>query len=426
VLSGPESRKGTEFIFLANGWLWPEAETHRHIESSYQLPGVCFTLASSRSFKQIENRSLGVCFRAQSSRLAMQVLGVGFRPKAVIRKSLIFVRIKAVYGQVIMDYIANVEAFQITLRYKFINKRMFIWLRIVCFVILGCVFITGCDSSTESDSTNSSLAQEAPVRGLDLDGQSNFRDLGGYVTADGRSVRWGQVYRSGRLSSLSDSDVARITETGIRSVVNFLTTEEVEADGPDRLPEGVKETPLPMEAGNMNDLTALANHARQTGDFSAFSPEINPYIHRQLMVEGRKYYAQLLRELANPENRPLVFHCSHGVHRTGTAAAILLSALGVPWETIREDYLLSNAYRQEEIDRRLQHLKTMYAQNNGLAIEEVDATNMEAFYVLQGQYIDASLEQAISDFGSMDAYIHEGLGLSDEEIEGLKAQLLTD
>ena len=306
------------------------------------------------------------------------------------------------------------------------NKRMFIWLRIVCFVILGCVFITGCDSSTESDSTNSSLAQEAPVRGLDLDGQSNFRDLGGYVTADGKSVRWGQVYRSGRLSSLSDSDVARINETGIRSVVNFLTTEEVEADGPDRLPEGVKETPLPMEAGNMNDLTALANHARQTGDFSAFSPEINPDIHRQLMVEGRKYYAQLLRELANPENRPLVFHCSHGVHRTGTAAAILLSALGVPWETIREDYLLSNAYRQEEIDRRLQHLKTMYAQNNGLAIEEVDATNMEAFYVLQGQYIDASLEQAISDFGSMDAYIHEGLGLSDEEIEGLKAQLLTD
>jgi protein-tyrosine phosphatase len=306
------------------------------------------------------------------------------------------------------------------------KKCMLIWLRTLYFVILGCLFVAGCDTTIEQVSTDSAPAQEAPVRGLDLDGQSNFRDLGGYVTADGRSVRWGQVYRSGRLSGLSDSDVDQIEETGIRTVVNFLTTEEVEADGPDRLPEGVKEKPLPMEAGNMNDLTVMANHARRTGDFSAFSPEINPDIHRQLMVEGREYYAQLLRELAKPENRPLVFHCSHGVHRTGTAAAILLSALGVPWETIREDYLLSNIYRQEEIDLRLQHLKTIYAENNGLTIEEVDATNMDAFYILQGKYIDAALEQAITDYGSMDAYIREGLGLTDEEIDGLKAQLLTD
>jgi protein-tyrosine phosphatase len=132
----------------------------------------------------------------------------------------------------------------------------------------------------------------------------------------------------------------------------------------------------------------------------------------------------LLREIADPTSRPLVFHCSHGIHRTGTAAAILLSALGVPWETVREDYLLSNTYRWEEIEHRLTQLRNLYAETNGIPPEEVDTTNMDAFYILDGSYIDAALEQAVEDYGSMDAYIREGLGITDEEVDQLKSQLL--
>jgi protein-tyrosine phosphatase len=57
----------------------------------------------------------------------------------------------------------------------------------------------------------------------------------------------------------------------------------------------------------------------------------------------------------------VVYHCSHGVHRTGTATAILLSALGVPWETVPEDYLLSNKYRVEEVNRRNSDLRLLAA-----------------------------------------------------------------
>jgi len=156
----------------------------------------------------------------------------------------------------------------------------------------------------------------------------------------------------------------------------------------------------------------------------AVPADINPDIHRRLMVEAREYYAALLREIVNPTNRPLVFHCSHGVHRTGTAAAILLSALGVPWETVRADYLLSNTYRQEEMEHRLSQLRELHAESTGVAPEEVDTTNMDAFYILQGAYIDAALEQAVEDYGSMEAYIRDGLGISDEEIEELRIQLL--
>ena len=286
------------------------------------------------------------------------------------------------------------------------------------------VLVVGCSKRPE---TASAVPETQPVtheRHVALDGQPNFRDVGGYRTGDGRTVKWGEVYRSGELPRLSDEDVAKLEEMDIRTVVSFLTEKEVEARGPDRLPANTVEVALPMEAGNLGDLTAVVNEARKTGDFSQVPPDINPDIHRRLMVEAGEYYAALLREIADPASRPLVFHCSHGIHRTGTATAILLSALGVPWETVREDYLLSNTYRQEEIDHRLGQLRDLYAENNGISPDDVDTTNMDAFYILQGAYIDAALEQAVEDYGSMEAFIRDGLGVSDEEIEKLQEQLL--
>jgi protein-tyrosine phosphatase len=260
-------------------------------------------------------------------------------------------------------------------------------------------------------------------RHLPLDGQSNFRDLGGYQTTDGREVKWGELFRSGELPRLSDADVDRLDALGVRAVVNFLTPAEIDQRGEDRLPDGVREIEAPI-AGAGDDLALLVLEARKTGDFSGIPPELNADIHRILMTEASEEYATLLRLATDPANRPLVFHCSHGVHRTGTAAAILLSVLGVPWETVREDYLLSNHYRADEIDRRLAELTALAAERQGVPPDAVDTTNMEAFYRLQGAYIDASLQEAIKQYGSMDAYIRDGLGITDDEIEALRDQLL--
>ena len=268
------------------------------------------------------------------------------------------------------------------------------------------------------------LAQaDEAQRHVPLDGQSNFRDLGGYQTADGREVKWGEVFRSGELPRLSDADVDRLDALGVRSVVNFLTPAEIEQRGEDRLPDGVREIEAPI-AGAGDDLALLVLEARKTGDFSGIPPELNADIHRILITEAEEEYATLLRAVADPANRPLVFHCSHGVHRTGTAAAILLSVLGVPWETVREDYLLSNHYRADEIDRRLAELRALAAESQGVPPDAVDTTNMEAFYRLQGAYIDASLEEAVRQHGSMAAYARDGLGLTKAEIEALREQLL--
>ena len=305
--------------------------------------------------------------------------------------------------------------------------------RIKCLLCAGAVVVlTGCrgeevsvsDPAVEPSSQHtveSAPAKESQVR---LEGQPNFRDLGGYQTADGRSVKWGELYRSGELPHLTDEDVAKLKELEIRRVVNFLLPEEIKMNGRDRVPEGIQELPDPIQGERAAELTMVVQSAIKSAEFDKIPPELNPEFHRLLLEEGKDQYAALLRAAADPANRPLVFHCSHGVHRTGTATAILLSALGVPWETIREDYLLTNEYRHKDVEATLAKIRQMAAQKTGVPPEEVDMSNVEAFYILQGFYIDGSLDQAVESYGSMDAYIRDGLGLTDEEVKRLKNELL--
>lgn len=287
-----------------------------------------------------------------------------------------------------------------------------LWRNLTFVLILVMMIAPGCGNQKPRD------------RHVELDGQPNIRDLGGYETADGLSLKWGQVYRSGELPHLTDEDLAKLESLEIRTVVNFLLPEEIEMNGGDRLPGGVREIAEPIEGDRAAELTLVAQSAIRSGEFEKLPPEMNPEFHRLLLNEGKPQYAALLRYAADPANRPLVFHCSHGVHRTGTATAILMSALGVPWEVIREDYLLTNDYRAKEVKATLAKIRNMVAEKRGVVPEEIDMSNVEAFYILEGSYIDGSLEQAIADYGSMEAYIREGLGISDDEIELLKSELL--
>jgi len=261
-------------------------------------------------------------------------------------------------------------------------------------------------------------------RHIPLEGQPNFRDLGGYKTTNGKTVKRGEVFRSGELPRLTHADLKQLEKLHLKTVVNFLTEKETKARGFDRLPAGVKEISLPIAGELGKDQIELLLDARKTGDFSKIPASFNPEIHRILIRNAQKQYAQFLREVADPTKRPIVFHCSHGVHRTGTAAAILLSALGVPWETVRKDYLLSNRYRKHEIEKRLAQLRALAAKNQNVSENEIDTTNMRAFYILEAAYIDASLDEIVNRYGSIKKYLTNGLGISKEEIRNLQNQLL--
>ena len=110
-----------------------------------------------------------------------------------------------------------------------------VWAHLLGVMLIG---LTACGREQGSPPAEKTAPSESrPERQVPLDGQPNFRDLGGYVTSEGHSVKWGQVYRSGELPRLSDKDVEQIEGLGIRTVVSFLTPEEIEARGRTACPE---------------------------------------------------------------------------------------------------------------------------------------------------------------------------------------------
>lgn len=258
-------------------------------------------------------------------------------------------------------------------------------------------------------------------RHVPLNGQPNFRDLGGYSARDGRSVKWRLVYRSGELSQLSEDDVGKLQELGIRSVVDLRSPEEVTARGQGRLPPHARAYPTPVAS---SDMFAKLIPMFMAGDFSQVPPNLLDQVNRMLVRDFTEQYASLLRALSDPDNRPLVFHCTQGKDRAGFGAAMVLSALGVPWETIVEDYLLSNHYRKAENEKMLGMIKRFAAEQAGPEGEEIASSRVEGLLYVKEQSLQAAHGEIIERHGSVEGFLVGALGCSEESLERLRDDLL--
>ncbi|HKT84720.1 MAG TPA: tyrosine-protein phosphatase [Novosphingobium sp.] len=184
-------------------------------------------------------------------------------------------------------------------------------------------------------------AQYSYERALPLEGGQNFRDLGGYPTEEHRHVRWGLLFRSGSMHGLTPADFAYLQKIGLRAVIDFRSRQERAAE-PDNWPA----PQAPRILAEDYDFAVLGRHMTNLKDMTpeevgAKMVEMYPIILGQFNGQYRRLFEQLLAG-----NAPLAFHCSAGRDRTGAAAALVLTALGVPRETVIQDYLLTNRYFQ--------------------------------------------------------------------------------
>ncbi len=258
-------------------------------------------------------------------------------------------------------------------------------------------------------------------RHIALAGQSNFRDLGGYRTRCGRRVKWGRLYRSGELAKLSEGDVELLAALGLRTAVDFRSTAEVELRGPDRLPAEASSLSLPIDSGDL-----ISKHMPEVvgGDFSNVPADFLQDVNRSLIADWSYQFTSLLDAIADTATHPLVFHCTHGKDRAGLAAAIVLSALGVPWDAVQEDYLLSNRYRKQANEIALDRIRQEAARQRNVSPEEVDMSNIEPLFFVEVGNIDAARDAMISDYGSIDAFLRERLGWGEIDLLTLRAELL--
>ena len=244
-----------------------------------------------------------------------------------------------------------------------------------------------------------------PVPTALLQGASNFRDLGGYRNSEGRRVRRGQVFRSDHLAGLTPEDYRQLQALGVRHSLDFRGKGEFTLT-PYAIP-GVQRLALPIEPTVIARMQALV--AQGVVPTTEETVDLMRETYRDFVNRNADTFGRFLKHLLEQPN-PQVFHCTAGKDRTGFAAALLLSALGVDRATIEHDYLLTNQLYKR--DARLE----------GQGHPHV----MKVLWQVQPEFLQAAFDAVDAQHGGMRNYLHGAIGLSPQETQALQELLLED
>lgn len=248
---------------------------------------------------------------------------------------------------------------------------------------------------------------------LPLSGAVNFRDLGGYRTANGCRVKQGLVFRSDHLSRLTANDWQQLQRLGLKVVCDLRTARE-QRQHPDLLPGdgSIRQLLLPVQADGFDP--ALTMDRLRSGNRDWLRLDFFIDLYRQYLDQFGPVWGRILRLIAAPANLPLVFHCTGGKDRTGICATLLLQTLGVGEDDIFRDHDLSNLCNAER-------LQPIYARFTDLGV-----TREEAAPYLQAcrEPLAAMLEHLRTTYGTVDHYLLTRAGLDETTLAALRANLL--
>jgi len=243
---------------------------------------------------------------------------------------------------------------------------------------------------------------DAPARHLDLQGASNFRDLGGYPTREGRRLRWRQMFRSNHLGHLTLADIDIVRGLGVRSAFDFRGIEERSSTAC-----GVAEIvvhSLPIEPTVVAALRGELAAGRLTAPVAR---DIMRESYRNYVRHNTHSFRALFGHLLE-DRAPLVIHCTAGKDRTGFACALILHALDVPDEVITGDYLLTNRF---------------YRRDPASATDLPDDVR-EAIGTVDASFIAAGFDAVRADYGDLETYFRDGLKVGARERAELKTRYL--
>ena len=248
-------------------------------------------------------------------------------------------------------------------------------------------------------------------RVVPLEQGSNFRDIGGYQTVDGKHVRWGMIYRSGATAMLTPGDLGRIRGLGLHDLVDLRSSEE-RVLAPTRI-EGV---PYAAVGYSMAEILRMAGQGPTGGLYGQLPTMLVPQM--RLVFDALKRH-----------EGPIAYNCSAGQDRTGFATAMVLSALGVPRDTIVKDYHLSTTYRHPEWEMPPINLVAFPDNQVAQVLARGQGTGVvrkpQPLYDANGKSLLLSAFDAIdAKYGSVDAYLAKEVGVSAADIAALRANYL--
>lgn len=256
---------------------------------------------------------------------------------------------------------------------------------------------------------------------LKLQGVENFRDLGGYSTGNGAEVKWGRLFRSGHMNNLSKFDCEQLASLNITALFDLRTPIERET------------FPTRWHNKRAPKIFTIDLHPRDVNPaVDLFDQIMEGRISRREVVEHMiEDYARMpfefapmlqdiIQRLLQPERGTLVIHCTAGKDRTGCAVALILSLLGVPWNRVLEDYLLSNQGFGAE--QKLAHIADKFRRKVDDIDSRIDA--LRPLVRVEREYLETAFSAIKTEMDSLESYFESILEIEKDQIEQLQGTLL--
>jgi protein-tyrosine phosphatase len=254
---------------------------------------------------------------------------------------------------------------------------------------------------------------------LKFKGTYNFRDIGGYEAQDGRTMKWGVLFRSDELSRLSSEDLIKLQRLNLRTICDLRAPKERKSK-PDRVPYKtnirIVNVPIYQKGQNANRLQRWL--WLLTGKFKDFDSELfmKDFYH-SMVFDHATQIGEIMTLISDKRNLPALIHCTGGKDRTGFVSAVIQLLMGVPRKTVLEDYMLSNRFIEPQIARLIRYIRRM-------SLFQISPDRIRPVLEARCEYIREAIDDILKTYGTIEGYLLKGCGITRKSVISLHDLLL--
>ncbi|MNU19402.1 Tyrosine-protein phosphatase precursor [compost metagenome] len=271
------------------------------------------------------------------------------------------------------------------------------------FIIISCAFSCKTQTFSVPEYGISKTDHQFEIKKV-----TNFRTIGNIKNNDGRTLKEGMLYRSGHLHKLKKRSIKTLGNLRIKEIIDLRNSKEI-SQKPDVIPQNVdykNYSAFEDEGDQLDQAKKLVLKGKVKGS-DADQRMLDFY--KTYAAENPEIIKKIIHEILDSET-PVLYHCTAGKDRTGIITALILTILKFDRTTIYNDYLLSNNYRKQLVQKRL-HL----ANNLHFLYPKMDLNVIEKLSWIEKNYLETAFSEIDKKYGSIDIYIHQNLGISENK-----------